>query len=451
MLRSKFPILLLVSSLLLLSGCEVLRVQVPPTIPPVDIPVVTLASVEQDAAQLELIQNVVQPGRDIDIVNMLNDVSEQQLTSYVQTLQGFGTRNSYSETQREDFGIGAARRWIFGEFERVGQGNLIVEYQDFPLTYPEAPTVNQRNVVATLPGAGNYPGVIVIGAHYDSRLVEEIDGTSLSPSANDNAAGVALLLESARQMSSRTWNQTVVFVAFASEEQGTFGSRYFVNSSVRSGQKVDFYINNDSVGGHLGIPQSIRMFAPQVALSSHGQTARYIEYINRLYQPDFPITVLDRADREGRYGDQREFQNAGLPAVRLTQSVEDPSLLNSTRDTWDRIDYSYLAKSLRVNLAVAASWAGAPPPPSAPAIAPMAEEGSYMVTWQPDPQAASYLISFRPLNTTIYPEFRYVAASEAGQRVVSGLDPLVTYGVSIAPVSLSGKLGGFSAENIIPE
>ena len=449
--RTLFSTILLAFTMLALTGCGILTPQIAPTIVPPVIPVTTIPASDSDTGPgLQLIQDVVLPGRDTDIVNLLNAVSEQQLVAYVQQLQDFGTRNSYSETVREDFGIGATRRWIFSEFERVGNGRLQVEFQDFPLTIPEAPTTNQRNVVATLPGNGTYPGTIVIGAHYDSRLVEVSDGTSLSPSANDNASGVAMLIEMARLMSARQWNQSVTFVAFSSEEQGTWGSRYFVNNIVRREQQVDFYINNDSIGGHIGIPQSIRMFAPRLALSNHGQVARYIEFINRQYQPDFPITILDRADREGRYGDQREFQNAGLAAIRLTQSVEDPNLLNSTRDTWDRIDYSYLIKSVKVNLATVATWAGAPKPPPAPVIAPIAEEGSYLITWPVDKEAASYAISFRPLDTTIYPEFRYVSAADAGQTVITGIDPVVTYGVSIAPISLSGRLGGFSAEVLVP-
>ena len=437
-------------TLMLLVGCEILTPAVRPTIPPPERPVTTIPAETAQGELVFLAEDVVRPGRDPDIVNLLNNVSEQQLMAYVQQMQDFGTRNSYSETQREDFGIGATRRWLFSEFERIGNGRMIVEFQDFPLTFPEAPTVNERNVVATLPGVGNHPGVIVIGAHYDSRLVDEVDGTSLSPSANDNASGVAMLLETARLMSARTWNQTVVFVAFAAEEQGTAGSRYFVNDAFLDDLQIDFMINNDSIGGHQGIPQSIRLFAPQIDRSGHGVVARYMNYLNRMYQSDFPITIINAADRQGRYGDQREFQDNGISAVRLTQSVEDPTLLNSTRDTWDRIDYTYLAKSLKVNLTTLANWAGAPSPPAPPAMAPMAEEGSYMLTWAADPQAASYAVSFRPLNSLEYPEFEYVSASDAGQWVKSGLDPNVTYGVSIAPISLSGRLGAFSNEIIIP-
>ena len=88
-----------------------------------------------------------------------------------------------------------------------------------------------------------------------------------------------MLLELARLMSSRTWNQTIVFVAFAAEEQGTAGSRRFVTNSILNGPSIDLAINNDSIGGRARhIPQHMRLFAPQMETSPSGQVARYIDF-----------------------------------------------------------------------------------------------------------------------------------------------------------------------------
>ncbi len=150
--------------------------------------------------------------------------------AYVQTLEGFGTRNSFSAVDRDDYGIGAARRWIFSEFERVGNGRLDVAFDDFDLSY-KGSQAEQRNIVATLPGKDPGNGVIIIMAHYDNRPQGDTDGFSRASGANDNASGVALLLETARIMSSREWNQTIKFVAIAAEEQGTFGSRHLAQNA----------------------------------------------------------------------------------------------------------------------------------------------------------------------------------------------------------------------------
>ncbi len=447
----------LFSTLILLTGCSLIFPQPAPTIPPIDITAIPVGTRIADIGNTNnnftaiVSEDVILPSRDSDIAALLNDVSDQQLKAYLQQLESFGTRNSFSETQRDDFGIGATRRWIFSEFERVGLGRLNVEFQNFPLLFSGL-TANQQNIVATLPGRGNYPGVVVVGAHYDSRVGEgdATNATSLAPAANDNGSGIAMLLELARLLSTRTWNQTIVFVAFAAEEQGTQGSKHFVNTAIRNNVQIDFMLNNDGIGGRPGIPQSIRMFAPNIESSPSGHAARYAEYINRIYQPEHPIIVQNAFDREGRYGDQREFQNAGISAVRFIESQEDPNILNCPCDRWDRIDFQYFVKNVRVNLAIVATWAGAPPPPARPSVTPTGDAGSYLVAWTPDPSALSYAISFRRLDELGYPEFRYVSAVEAGQFVVNGLEPSVTYGVSIAPIGIGGRLGGFSQEQIVP-
>lgn len=428
------------------TGCSLLVAPVRPTVPP---PPPTAAPINFSAGQpLVNPSSSVRVNLDPDIVALMNAVSEQQLQAYVQALQDFHTRNSFSETEREDVGIGAARRWIYNEFIRVGQGRLNVAFEDFPLIY-EGLSTTQRNIVATLPGVGSYPGVVVIGAHYDSRVESDTDGVSFAPAANDNGSGVATLLELARLLSARQWNQTIIFVAFAAEEQGTVGSRYFVTNSLLAGRQIDLAISNDGVGGRPGIPQTVRLFAPDMQYSNAGQAARYVHLMGSLYLPSFPVELQNALDREGRYGDQREFLNAGLAAVRLIESQEDPSLLNSTRDTWEKIDYQYVAHVVRLNLAVVSNWAGAPPPPPAPSIAKTAEPGAFIVTWQTDPLAAGYAISFRPVASLVLPEFRYVNASEAGNVVLTGYDPTTPYAVSVAPIGPSGRLGGFSPETVV--
>ncbi len=435
-------------ALVFTTGCSLLVAPVRPTVPP---PPPTAAPVNFSAGQPQVNpSSSVRIALDPDIVALMNAISEQQLQAYVQALQDFHTRNSFSETEREDQGIGAARRWIYNEFNRVGQGRLIVEFEDFPLIY-EGLSTTQRNVVATLPGVGSYPGVVVIGAHYDSRVESETDGVSFAPSANDNGSGVATLLELARLLSARQWNQTIIFVAFAAEEQGTVGSRYFVTNSLLAGRQIDLAISIDGVGGRVGIPQTVRLFAPDMQYSNAGQAARYVHLTGGLYLPTFPVELQNALDREGRYGDHREFLNAGLAAVRLIESQEDPSLLNSPRDTWEKNDYRYVAQVVRIVLATVGNWAGGPPPPPTPSVSKTAEPGAFIVTWQTDPLAAGYAISFRPVASLTFSEFRYVNASEAGNVVLTGYDPTTPYAVSVAPIGPSGRLGGFSPEvNVVP-
>ena len=390
----------------------------------------------------------VVPTVDPAVESLITEVSQQQLMAYVRQLEGFGTRNAFSDTQSETFGIGAARRWIFNEFVRVGNGRLSVEFQDFPMNY-NGYAADQSNVVATLPGTSDSDGILVLMAHYDDRPPDVTDGVSRATGANDNASGVSLLLETARIMSSRDWNQTIVFLATSAEEQGSFGARYFAENAFLDGRNIISVINYDAVGGRVGIPQHVRLFAVDFLTSIHGSLGRYYEYVGGLYLPTFPVVIYDALDREGRWGDHREFVNVGFPAVRVIESLEDPDLVNSNRDTWDLIDYNYLQRVVQLNVAVAANLAGGPPQPSPPIIASMAEPGAYLLTWPVSPDASGYAISFRPVDSLYYPTFRFVKAANAGNVALTGLDPNITYAVSIAALNERGLVSGFSIEQFV--
>jgi hypothetical protein len=439
----------LVPSLLLVlavTGCSLIN---PPEGPVIPTPPPTAPAVS--FSELELITNPissVSPAVDPEIETLMNAVSDQQLLAYVQTLENFGTRNTFSETQRDDFGIGAARRWIFNEFKRIGGGALEISFDDFPANI-NGITTNQRNVIAVLPGTGDHPGVFVLMAHYDSRSSDPNNGTAFAPGADDNGSGVALLLELARLISSRSWNQTIIFAAFAAEEQGTFGSRHFVQDRMLEGWFFEAAINNDIVGGRPGIPRSIRLFSPGPYNTNSRQLARYVELIGELYVPDLRVDIIDALDREGRFSDHREFINAGFPGLRLTESEEDRDRQHSGGDTSDQIDYEYLKTVAQLNIAVIANLAGAPPPPSIPTIAPMADPGAYILTWEPDLRAAGYAISFRPIDSGVFPPFRFVAASEAGNVALTDLEPGLTYAVSMAALGGNGRLSNFSPEVIV--
>jgi hypothetical protein len=432
-----------------LVGCSLVET---PELSSVPTPVAT--AVAWDVSQFPAGEMVLDPVSDVVpkvdplIAGLLDAVSQQQLTGYVQTMQSFGNRNVFSVTDDPNFGIGATRQWLVDEFARVGNGRLQVSIQEFPLFYNGLAT-SPYNVVATLPGRTESKDIIVVMAHYDNRAPEPTDGETYAPGANDNGSGIALLVESARLLSAFEWNQTIVFLAAAAEEQGTFGSRYFVQTAFLDGMNIIAAINYDAVGGRSGIPQYARLFAPSLRESPSGELARYYEYIAGLYVPTFPIRVIDALDREGRWGDHREFVNAGMPGIRIIESVEDPDMVNSRQDTWDRIDYTYLQQIVRMNIAVVANLAGAPQTPQTPLIQALDSPGDFWLRWPTDPTAAGYAISFRPLTEGSFTTFRFVRGSQAGNVALTGLDPNTIYAVSLTTLDENGRLGDFTPEVIV--
>lgn len=393
------------------------------------------------------VSNIV-PAVDPVIRGLLDEVSTQQLVSYVQRLESYGTRHTLSVTDQSEQGVGAARSWLVDEFGRVGNGRLQVEVDPFPLTL-NGITTEQQNVIATLPGNGSAPGTVVLVAHYDSRAVDPNDGSSHAPGANDNASGVAAMLEIARLLSSQEWNMDMVFIAFAAEEQGTHGSLHFVTERLIDNLGITAVFNNDIIGGRQGIPQSIRVFTTGPDSSPGRQVVRYVDLLGGLYLPQFGVSMIDAVDRPGRYSDHMRFLDVGIPALRMTESIEDRDRQHNSRDTSEALDYNYLRQVTQLNLAAIANIIGAPARPQPPTISPLETPGQYLFSWPVDPNATGYALSLRPVGKDDFAPFRFVDVAESGEVVITDLDPTVVYGVSIAALDGNGRLSLFSPEIIL--
>ena len=132
---------------------------------------------------------------------MLEQVEPQRLMADVERLVSFHTRHTLSETESDERGIGAARRWLKSRFEEVSDatgGRLEVREQRWT-----AEVLGQQvelvNVFGFLPGTEVEEGgrTYVVSGHYDSRVRKSLDSTSFAPGANDDASGTAVVLEAA--------------------------------------------------------------------------------------------------------------------------------------------------------------------------------------------------------------------------------------------------------------
>jgi len=164
-------------------------------------------------------------------------ISPVRIEAAIRKLVGFHTRHTLSETESPERGIGSARRWIRQELEKcrgASGGRLQVEfdsYQQQPVArVPEA--VEIVNVVATLPGtrAESRDRIYVVSGHYDSRASDIMDATGFAPGANDDASGVAAVMEMACVIANYEFDATLVFMAVAGEEQGLLGARHWGRS-----------------------------------------------------------------------------------------------------------------------------------------------------------------------------------------------------------------------------
>lgn len=289
--------------------------------------------------------------RDPEIEAILRSVSEERIKSRIETLAGFGTRHTLSDTASDVRGIGAARRWIKGEFDRMamaGGGRMVVALDSY--MQPPARRVKVEteivNVVATLPGKRSPDRVIVVGGHYDSICSNNGDSTTEAPGANDDASGTAVVMELAEVMSTHEFDATIVLVAFAGEEQGLLGSTHFAEEAAKAGKAIEAMITNDIVGNTEGSGgrrdnRTLRVFSeglpdpktsPLAARlravggendSPSRQLARFVDESASLYVPRFRAKPIFRSDRYLRGGDHMPFLARNFPAVRFTEASEN--------------------------------------------------------------------------------------------------------------------------------
>jgi len=314
-------------------------------------------------------------------MDIVNSISSKNIERIIRKLQSFETRHSLSDTLSETKGIGAARRWIFNEFNKISQENqnrLKVYYQTFMVDRKArgrrpAFKVLMKNVVAELPGAN--PALtdraFVIGGHYDSiafgrgKSPDEIQ----APGANDDATGVAIAMELARVMSKYRFDATVIFVAFAGEEEGLFGSSWFAQEASKKNMRIDGMIANDIVGNIEGgngdiNNKIIRCFSEDPWDSPSRQLARYIRRTCKKYVEGMEVLNIFRNDRYGRGGDHTPFNIEGYAAVRFTELNENYDRQHSNRDIIDFVSIPYVTKVCKTTGAAFASLALAPEAPS---------------------------------------------------------------------------------------
>lgn len=369
-----------------------------------------------------------------EIISMLRSVSANRIESDIRKLVSFGTRNTLSTQDNPNRGIGAARDWIFNEFEKISRdcgGCLIVEKQSF--TQPKAPRVPEptllTNVIATLKGSTDPDRIYVVSGHYDSMCSSPTDAACDAPGANDDASGTAAVIELARVMSKHKFDATIIFMAVAGEEQGLLGATYFAEQAKQKGLRIEAMFTNDIIGGVTTQKNSpnrnrVRVFSegvpsnetPQEANtrrsvggendSSSRQLARFIKEQADRYIKDFKVWMIYRRDRYLRGGDHIPFLERGFAAVRITEADEDYNHQHQNvrtengvfyGDTPEFVDFGYVANVTRVNLVALASLALAPAAPKNVGIVTSRLTNDTDLKWDPnlDSDLAGYEIVWR--------------------------------------------------------
>ena len=362
--------------------------------------------------------------RDPAIAATIGDISPAEIRATDSVLVSFGTRNTMSDTVSDTRGIGAARRYLFNKLSGYSSacgGCLRVEYDPAMMEirlHPQRPVVNIVNVVAWLPGRDT-TRVLVIGGHYDSCICSRADlgamaryeATSDAPGADDDASGTSAVVELARVFSKhfpRGLEASVIFVAYAGEEQGLYGSTHLAQRLHAAGYKIVSAFTDDIVGNVVAEDgsvdsTSVRIFGAEPDNGPSRELARYAWATGVIYNPAFQILPVFRLDRVSRGGDHSPFVGRGDPGLRFTERLENYKRQHLVTDDFAHVNFGYVANVARLNASVVGTLASAPANPVALARRDQASGGSkWMISWQPVAGAAGYEVLFRRTTTPTY-------------------------------------------------
>ena len=381
--------------------------------------------------------------RNRTITNIVREIDAKNIERTIRKLVSFGTRNTLSEQNDPNRGIGAARDWLYAEFLKAAEassGRMIVEKRSFE--QPKAQRIPQptvlTNVVATLKGSQPEATerVYVVSGHYDSMCNSPTDAKCDAPGANDDASGTAAVLEMARVMAKYEFEATIVFMAVPGEEQGLLGATNFAEDAKQKAINIDAMFTNDIIGNTLGgngvrDRSTVRVFSEGVPSnettaeattrrsvggendSPSRQLARFIKDIAEGYVAQMKVMLVYRRDRYGRGGDHNPFLERGFPAVRFTEVNEEYKhqhqnvrIENGVQygDLPDFVDFAYVANVARVNAASLAALALAPSRPKSVNILTARLSNDTDLKWEAnkEPDIAGYEIVWRDTTAPVW-------------------------------------------------
>ncbi len=385
------------------------------------------------------------PSPDARLRAIVAPVSQAQLRHTIETLVSFGTRHTLSSQTDPKRGIGAALNWTKGHFESFGLPT-VRPCETFTGARIPNPTA-VCDMVAIQRGTERPNDVVIITGHIDSRVTDVMNFTSDAPGANDDGSGTAAVIEAARVLSKHKFPGTIVYAALSGEEQGLYGAKVLANYAKAQGWNVVTDINNDIIGNtcssdgmcdstHARVlsegPRSqgqAELAAPTHSLGGENDApsrniSRFLDSLADRLNIGLDLRQIWRTDRFGRGGDHIPFLELGYPAARLNVAIEnydwqhqDLRTENGKRygDTIDHVDFAYLAKMTKLNIAALAQIASAPPPP-----APKVEGGvstDTTVTWEAVPADASYIVRWRRTDAANWENGRPVSFAEACKSV----------------------------------
>jgi len=416
------------------------------------------------------------PQIDPRMYDIVNNVSAKRIESDIRTLACFGTRNTFSDTLSDTRGIGAARRWIKAEFDKISEacgGCLEVFYQKDLVTKEMGRRIPKDayvvNVVAVLRGTEYPNSYAIMSGDIDSRASNTMNFEIDAPGANDNASGMAGTIEAARVLSKYNFKHSIAFVGLSGEEQGLFGGRGLANYAKENEWEIAGVLNNDMIGNIEGVDgvidnRTFRIFSEPTPANetdrqrgsrrftggevdgNSRQLARYIHKQVQTYMPEMNPMMIYRLDRFGRGGHHRPFNDLGYPGVRIMEAHENYNRQHQDireengikyGDVVEGVNFGYAKKLTAVNAISLAGLAWAPPAPKNVRIG-GAVRPSTTLAWEENksPSVAGYKIYWRLTTSPTWDSFKYIEGVD--RHTLEGI-VIDNYYFGVAAVGIDGN------------
>lgn len=314
---------------------------------------------------------VTAPAPGSHIEDLVAQVSDSTYRSYLQRLQDFRTRYSFSDS------IAPARNWLKSKFMEFGYTDVVLDpfYLNGTL---------QQNVVATKPGTQNTDRVIIVGGHYDCivHFSENPQPMLYAPGVDDNGSGTAATLEIGRVLADTDLETTVLFVPFAAEEQGLWGSSHFAQSAFETGLNIDIVFNMDMIA-------NVADAVPDFNILTNAQSRGYADIV--LQMTETFSNLLPEIGASGGGSDHLPFQQYGFPAIFLQEGDFSPHWHRNS-DVIDNVSVPYATEVTSCVLASVVMVANTPGVPSDLMTVDVGDGTSQILMWEPnqEPDLAGY-------------------------------------------------------------
>lgn len=278
---------------------------------------------------------------DPSIKDLVSRVDSARLMKTVEHLAGYKTRWSYSAN------IPKVPEWIHDQLVALGYAaGARVRYQQFDLP-GSAP---QRNVLCVPPDASQ--SFLLLCCHYDSISEKPSDA---APGADDNASGVAALLEAARLLKDvQLSKRAVMFAAFGGEEQGLYGSSECARIAAAQGWPLDLVINMDMISYKEAGGAARIVVEYDQGNKTHVNDAAAKSFADTMARAAADYTALEVEHTDIWSSDYMPFEAEGFACVGVYNAYDNP-FYHKSSDTPDKLDVENFSEAVKMVLATLAT------------------------------------------------------------------------------------------------